>query len=78
MCAGCGTASEHITAVGFPHESLDCYRLAVGVARWTAAAWFPAKHGDLHDQALRAAQSVTLKLAEGWGHAGAAVLQTGL
>ena len=59
-------------SVGFPHESLDCYRLAVGVARWASAARFPAKQGDLQDQALRAAQSVTLNIAEVWGHGGAA------
>lgn len=49
----------------FPHESLDCYHLAVAVARWVAATRFPARHADLADQALRAAQSVVLNIAEG-------------
>jgi four helix bundle protein len=49
----------------FPHESLDCYRLAVSVARWVAATRFPARNADLADQALRAAQSVVLNIAEG-------------
>ena len=49
----------------FPHESLDCYRLSVGVARWIATTRFPARNADLADQALRAAQSVVLNIAEG-------------
>ena len=57
---------------GFPHESLDCYRLSVSVARWVATTRFPARHGDLADQALRAAQSVCLNLAEGAARTGAA------
>ena len=32
-------------ATGFPHEQLDCYRLAVEVARWTAKAKFPPGAG---------------------------------
>lgn len=55
----------------FPHESLDCYRLAVSVARWLAAARFPARHTDLADQALRASQSVVLNIAEGMARDGA-------
>jgi four helix bundle protein len=49
----------------FPHESLDCYHLAVGIARWVAATRFPARNADLADQALRAAQSIVLNIAEG-------------
>ena len=56
----------------FPHESLDCYRLAVSVARWVAAARFPARRADLADQALRASQSVVLNIAEGMALSGAA------
>lgn len=48
----------------FPHEQLDCYRLAVGVARWTLAQHFPARSGDLGEQAARAATSVPLNIAE--------------
>lgn len=57
---------------GFPHESLDCYRLAVGIARWIAAARFPARHAPLADQATRAAQSIVLNIAEGAGRGGPA------
>ena len=57
---------------GFPHESLDCYRLAVGVARWTAQARFPSGRDELRDQAVRASQSVVLNIAEGSGRRGAA------
>ena len=56
----------------FPHESLDCYRLAVSFARWLASARFPARHADLADQALRASQSVVLNIAEGMAREGAA------
>ena len=49
---------------GFPHESLDCYRLAVSIARWTLAAKFPPRCGDLADQACRAATSMPLNIAE--------------
>ena len=56
----------------FPHESLDCYRLAVSVSRWLAAVRFPARHADLADQALRASQSVVLNIAEGMAREGAA------
>ena len=54
----------------FPHESLDCYRLAVSVPRWLAAVRFPARHADLADQALRASQSVVLNIAEGMAREG--------
>lgn len=57
---------------GFPHESLDCYRIAVGVARWVAATRFPSRHADLADQAMRAAQSVVLNIGEGMALQGAA------
>ena len=49
---------------GFPHERLDCYRLAVGVARWTLARRFPPRCGDLADQSARAAASIPLNIAE--------------
>ena len=49
---------------GFPHESLICYQLARGIARWVLAAKFPSNYGDLPDQARRAAISASLNIAE--------------
>ncbi len=49
---------------GFSHERLDCYRLAVGIARWTLAQRFPPRCGELADQATRAATSIPLNIAE--------------
>lgn len=49
----------------FPHETLDCYRLAVEVARTCAAFTLPAGRAPLRDQLLRAADSVVLNIAEG-------------
>jgi len=59
-------------ATGFPHENLDCYRLAVGIARWVASARFPPRCANLTDQAVRAAQSVVLNIAEGAARGGPA------
>ncbi len=56
----------------FPHERLDCYRLAREVAQWTLSAKFPPRSGDLHDQATRAAISVALNIAEASSREGAA------
>ena len=56
---------------GFPHEQLDCYRLAVGVARWVLAQRFPPRCTDLADQAARAATAIPLNIAEA-GRGGAA------
>jgi four helix bundle protein len=50
--------------LNFPHEGLDCYQLAVGVARWTLAQRFPPRCADLADQAARAATSIPLNIAE--------------
>lgn len=49
---------------GFPHEQLDCYRLAVSVARWLLSQRFPPRCGELEDQAARAATSIPLNIAE--------------
>lgn len=49
---------------GFPHEALDCYQLAVTIAKWVLAQKFPPRCGDLHDQAARAATSIPLNIAE--------------
>jgi len=51
--------------MGFDHERLDCYRLAVGVAQWLRASRFPRHTTKLRDQATRAADSVVLNIAEG-------------
>jgi len=59
-------------AAGFPHQQLDCYPLAVGVARWVQAQHFPPRCADLADQATRAAQSVVLNIAEGAARGGPA------
>ncbi|MGM0559180.1 MAG: four helix bundle protein [Myxococcota bacterium] len=54
----------------FPHEKLDCYRLAEEVARWVADATFRRGDADLRDQAVRSARSVVLNIAEGSGKRG--------
>ena len=56
----------------FSHESYDAYRLAVDVARWVRKTRWPAGSPHLRDQAMRAADSVVLNIAEGFGRAGAA------
>lgn len=48
-----------------PHERLDAYRVALEVARWVRATPFPAGDSALRDQAVRAASSVALNIAEG-------------
>ena len=47
------------------HERLDVYRLAVQVARWMLRARWPRGTADLKNQAVRAAASVALNIAEG-------------
>jgi four helix bundle protein len=59
-------------ALYFPHEKLDCYRLADEVARWLADATFRRGDADLRDQAVRSARSVVLNIAEGSGKSGRA------
>ena len=51
----------------FGHERLDCYRLALGVARWAARQGLPAHRKHLRDQLVRAADSMVLNIAEGSG-----------
>ena len=49
----------------FPFETLDVYRLAVDIARWfRAVAWQDQSH-RLRDNAIRAADSVVMNIAEG-------------
>ena len=64
LAATRGTPPEAPLVPGFPYESLDCYRLAAAVARWTLSAKFPPRCGDLPDQAARAAASIALNIAE--------------
>ncbi|MBM4367475.1 MAG: four helix bundle protein [Deltaproteobacteria bacterium] len=59
----------------FPYERLDCYRLAREVAPWVREARFPPRSGDLHDQAVRAATSAALNIAEAASREGAASKQ---
>ena len=47
------------------HETLDCYQLAVEVARWVRGTSFPTGDSALKDQARRCADSVVLNIAEG-------------
>src|SRR5690606_14079433 len=54
----------------FPHETLDCYTLARDVARWIAARQVARGDSDLRDQAVRAARSMVLNIAEGCGRSG--------
>jgi four helix bundle protein len=51
----------------FGHERLDCYRLALGVARWAARQAVPTHRKHLRDQLVRAADSIVLNIAEGSG-----------
>ena len=51
----------------FAHERLDCYKLAVEVARWFARNRFPRGRAELRKQGQDAADSVVLNIAEGAG-----------
>ena len=54
----------------FDHENLDCYRLAVEVVRWLNLTTFPRGQQAMRDQAVRAAGSVVLNIAEGRARGG--------
>jgi four helix bundle protein len=54
----------------FDHEHLDAYRLSLDVAHWVASTDFPRGFAPLKDQAVRAAQSVVMNLAEGKSRGG--------
>jgi len=47
------------------HERLDVYQLALDVGRWTLRATWPRGTADLKKQAVRAATSIALNIAEG-------------
>ena len=49
----------------FDHEGLDCYRMALEVARWFKDTRFPRGDAKLKDQGIRASRSVVLNIAEG-------------
>ena len=56
----------------FPHEGLDCYRLAVDVNRWFGEAVFPHSRAHLKDHGQRASASVVCNIAEGASKRGTA------
>jgi len=49
----------------FAHERLDCFHMAMEVAKWVRKAPFPAGDAALRDQLRRASSSVVLNIAEG-------------
>ena len=51
----------------FLFENLDLYKLAVAVCRRIRSLNWPSGTTHLRDQATRAADSVVLNIAEGWG-----------
>jgi four helix bundle protein len=51
----------------FAHERLDCYKLAVEVARWFERSRFARGRAELRKQGQDAADSVVLNIAEGAG-----------
>lgn len=51
----------------FPFETLKAYQLAVQVNHLVAKTNFPAGRAHLRDQAIRAADSMVLNIAEGLG-----------
>ena len=51
----------------FAHETLDCYKLAVEVARWFQQTSFPRGRTRLKEQGQDAADSIVLNIAEGTG-----------
>jgi four helix bundle protein len=51
----------------FGHERLDCYRLALDVARWAAKQVLPPDRRHLRDPLVRAADSMVLNIGEGSG-----------
>ena len=54
----------------FTFEGLDVYKLAADVARWMRRTNWPANTTHLKDQAVRAADSMVLNIAEGMSRGG--------
>ena len=50
----------------FPFEDTDVYQLGLDCNRRIAALRYPAGRNHLKNQAVRAADSMVLNLAEGW------------
>ncbi len=48
----------------FAHENLDCYKLAVEVARWFQQTSFPRGRAELKEQGQSAVDSIVLNIAE--------------
>ena len=51
----------------FNHDKLECYAVALDVARWAARVKVPTGRKHLRDQLVRSADSVVLNIAEGAG-----------
>ena len=51
----------------FNHDRLECYAVALEVARWAARIKVPTGRKHLRDQLVRSADSVVLNIAEGAG-----------
>lgn len=51
----------------FAHETLDCYKFALEVARWFNQTTFPRGRTRLKEQGQDAADSAVLNIAEGAG-----------
>ena len=51
----------------FNHDKLECYAVALDVARWAARVKVPTGRRHLRDQLVRSADSVVLNSAEGAG-----------
>ncbi len=49
----------------FPHERLDCYRVALEVNQWLKEQRFEPSDKDTSDQVTRASNSMLLNIAEG-------------
>ncbi|MCB9670175.1 MAG: four helix bundle protein [Alphaproteobacteria bacterium] len=56
--------------MSFLFENLDVYKLAVHVSRWMRTTTWPPNASHLRDQAIRAADSVVLNIAEGLSRGG--------
>ena len=51
----------------FNHDKLECYAVALDVARWAARVKVPTGRKHLRDQLVRSADSMVLNIAEAAG-----------